>query len=77
MAEANKPATAITLTPAFKLIFLSVMFLTIVFLSISCFMTLAVAHPQSEEVRSLGDKCATAWQMGFGAIVGLIGGKVV
>jgi hypothetical protein len=77
VAGATPTATVITLSPAFKVILLCVMALTILFLGSNFYLAVAFAHPTPEDIRNLGEKCATAWQMGFGAIVGLIGGKAV
>jgi hypothetical protein len=73
MTNAESLATTITLTPAFKLIFICVTALTIIFLAMS--VTLICAVDQTDGKKSLTEKCSSAWQMGFGAIVGLIGGK--
>lgn len=75
MTDAESLATTITLTPAFKLIFICVTALTLLFLAIS--VSLVCAVDQTDGIKSLTEKCSTAWQMGFGAIVGLIGGKAV
>jgi hypothetical protein len=69
------PATAIVLTPAFKLIFFSVLGLTILSL-VGNFLAVLVPN-QTEEVKRLAETCSTTWKLGFGAIVGLIGGKVL
>jgi hypothetical protein len=59
----------------FKLTFASVLFLTVLSLGISLAL---VYHPaQSEEGKRLFETCSTTWKMGFGAIVGLIGGKTM
>jgi fucose permease len=61
------------LTPAFKLVFLSVLGLTILSLAVSVLLTLNPSP--SEEVRRLIETCSTTFKMGFGAMVGLIAGK--
>ena len=65
----------ITLTPTFKLVFLSVLGLTILSLVVSIWLA---EHPNpSEEMKRLIETCTTTYKMGFGAIVGLIGGKAL
>ena len=57
----------------FKWIFQTVLALTILSLVISLGLSL-FANPSSLQM-SLFETCTTTWKMGFGAIVGLIGGK--
>ncbi|MEV4568513.1 hypothetical protein AB0K12_32490 [Nonomuraea sp. NPDC049419] len=62
------------LRPRFKLIFFTVTALTVLALMLS--VLLAVLGGDSEQVRAASEACSTTYKMGFGAIVGLIGGKV-
>ena len=63
------------LTPRFKLIFGTVVALTTLSLVLS--VLLATFGSDSEQVKSTMEACSTMYKMGFGAIVGLIGGKVM
>jgi putative Mn2+ efflux pump MntP len=59
----------------FKWIFNTVLTLTIVSLAVSCGLSF-FTNPSSLQT-SLFETCTTTWKMGFGAIVGLIGGSRV
>jgi len=63
------------LTPRFKLIFRTVTALTVLSLTLS--VILAAFGGDSEQMQSAIEACSTTYKMGFGAIVGLIGGKVM
>lgn len=64
------------LTPRFKLVFVSVLCIT--GLSLLLGVSLALyADPANESVKPLIDTCSTTFKMGFGAIVGLLGGKTL
>jgi hypothetical protein len=56
-------------------VFLTVLLLTLVSLGVSVY--LAIRPDPSEEVKRLIETCSTTWKLGFGAIVGLIGGKAL
>ncbi len=56
----------------FKLIFLVVLTLTIISLIIA--VILALNEIESPRVQSLFETCSTCWKMGFGALIGLVGG---
>jgi hypothetical protein len=73
MAKQHGP---IDLTPAFKLIFLSVLALTFLSYVGSLFLAVFDASHPTENVKQLIDTFSTTWKLGFGAIIGLIGGKV-
>ena len=66
-------AKKIDLTPTFKLIFFTVLFLTILSLAVSLF--LVTRQDLTEDGKRLAETCSTTWKMGFAAIVGLIAGK--
>ncbi|MEW1912822.1 hypothetical protein AB0442_31040 [Kitasatospora sp. NPDC085895] len=62
------------LTPRFTLIFSTVAVLTVLALILN--VLLAAFGGDSEQVKAAAEACSTTYMMGFGAIVGLIGGKV-
>lgn len=70
------------LSPVFKLVFISVLGLTLFCLLAN--LGIAYATAGIKEARDIPDLtrqsynlCAFGWQSGFGAILGLIGGKLV
>ena len=73
--EGGTSQRTIVLSPIFKLIFLTVLGLTLISLVVALY--LASKGSITEYQADLFTTCSTTWKMGFGAIVGLIGGKVV
>ena len=69
----NPTTPRITLSTEFKLIFLTVVVLTVISLGVDIYLALFVA-PSPQTLR-LSETVSTAFKMGFGAIIGLIGGK--
>ena len=65
-----------SITPLFKLVFLSVLGLSILCLVANVVLAVQIERP-SAQVRDVLSTLSTAWKTGFGAIVGLIGGKAV
>lgn len=67
---------ATTVTPAFKLVFLTILALTVLALLLNVTLVVLIDSP-NDQAKSLIDTCSTITKAGFGAIVGLIGGKAV
>jgi hypothetical protein len=67
------PDNEADLTPRFKLIFSTVAALTVLALILT--VLLAVFGGDSEQVKAAAEACSTTYKMGFGAIVGLMGGR--
>jgi hypothetical protein len=72
----TEKAQLTTLTPIFKLVFLSVLGITFVALLVNVALVIFLNAP-SDQAKSLIETCSTILKAGFGAIVGLIGGKAV
>jgi hypothetical protein len=69
-------AVVITLSPAFKLVFLTIVGITVLTMIVSCYLvSLGPTNPPDPERSALLQAFATTWKLGFGAIVGLLGGK--
>lgn len=65
-----------TLSPRFKWTLVSIMGLTLLSLGVSLALVLMSSH-LTPEAKSLFETTTTTWKMGFGAIVGLVGGKAL
>ena len=64
------------LTPGFKLVFTSVLCLTVLSFLMGISLSLAIEKPSSN-INGWIETCSTTFKLGFGAIVGLIGGKAL
>lgn len=69
----NIEPKVISITPAFKLTFNAGLILTIISLVVAIYLSQIVA-PTPQQV-NLFDTCSTTWKMGFGVLIGLLGGK--
>jgi hypothetical protein len=61
-------------TPRFRLVFFSVLGLTVTLFLVDMILVLALHNP-STEAQNLMDLCSRLATIGFGAIIGLLGGK--
>ena len=59
--------------PHFNLIFFTVVAMTVLALLLT--VLLALFGGASDQVKAAAETCSTTYKMGFGAVVGLIGGK--
>jgi hypothetical protein len=59
--------------PYFKLAFAAVVAITVLALVLN--VLLALLGSDTDQVKAAAETCSTTYKMGFGAIVGLIGGK--
>jgi hypothetical protein len=64
---------AITVDPTFKLVFVSAVMLTLI--AFAAWIVVAMYAPSTEAAHSLVSGCETLTKTGFGAVVGLLGGK--
>jgi hypothetical protein len=65
-----------TLAPSFKWILISIMGLTLLSLGVSLALVWTI-DTLPTEAKSLFETMTTTWKMGFGALVGLVGGKAL
>jgi hypothetical protein len=70
----NAAESVVTLTPTFKLVFLSVLGITLICLMLAVFIAL---HQQTDATKNLNDKLLSVFTLGCGAIIGLLGGKTL
>lgn len=66
-------ARVISITPTFKLAFVAGLVLTIISLLVAIYLS-GIVEPTPQQV-NLFDTCSTTWKMGFGVLIGLLGGK--
>jgi hypothetical protein len=74
-SERSSTILTVTLSPVFKLVFLSVLGITGLSMVVGC--SLVGLGIQTQEGKALFDLCVTTWKLGFGAIIGLLGGKTI
>ncbi|MEU9285012.1 hypothetical protein AB0D57_09850 [Streptomyces sp. NPDC048275] len=75
-ATATDAAAVTTVTAHFKLVFICVTVITVLTLMASLYIGIFVEKP-TEAAKSAMDTCSTLANLGFGAMVGLLGGKAV
>ena len=71
----SHPTKIIYVSPYFKLVLGCIFILTIVSLCVSFY--LSGDKSLTDEAKKLIGVCTTCYQMGFGAIIGLLGGKAL
>ena len=80
-ATSMGPTTlTVTLSPAFKLVFLSVLGLTVLSLLIGCTLvglTMQTSRAMTPQENVMLDLCTSTFKLGFGAIIGMLGGKAL
>lgn len=60
----------------FKLVFLTVLVLTVVFFATAVFLSYTLPESPTDAQETLFEGCDFAWKACLGAILGLLGGKV-
>jgi hypothetical protein len=68
------PASHFKLSPLFKWVLASVVGLTAVSLGASLGLVMYFVNPPPAAERLI-ETCSTSWKLGFGTVIGLIGGK--
>lgn len=81
-SAANPPkgptVLTVTLSPAFKLVFCSVLGLTVLAMLVACCIVgLTRGRSLSPQENILFDLGTSTFKLGFGAIIGLMGGKAL
>ncbi len=74
MAKGKQPEQ-IELPVSFKTVFWVVVVLTSVSLAVNALLAFFPPAPQTDAVKKVLDACDSTWKAGFGAILGLLGGK--
>ena len=71
-----KPPARLTIAPAFKLVFFSVLGLTVLCLAGMVALVVIFQTP-NDQVKGAIELFSTLAKLGFGSIIGLLGGKVL
>ena len=75
---ASRDTVTITLTTQFKIVFGSVVLLTMLAMILSCSMIFSgVQMTPGSESAGLLQALITSWKLGFGAMIGMMGGKAM
>ena len=64
-----------TVSPTFKLVFWAVLLLTVLFALLAVIIAFFAPQPLTSTQQAVFETFNLMWKVGFGAIVGLIGGK--
>lgn len=64
-----------TVSPTFKLVFWAVLLLTVLFALLAVTIAFVAPQPLTSTQQAVFETLNLMWKVGFGAIVGLIGGK--
>ena len=75
MASTQSTTLTVNLSPVFKLVFVNVLGITILSMIITC--ALVAVHNETDQGKALFELFASITKMGFGAMVGLLGGKAI
>lgn len=59
----------------FKTVFWVAVGLTVLSLLVAVYLATRPAEMQNEQIKKIVETCDTTWKMGFGGILGLLGGK--
>ena len=70
-----KPTAPAELTALFKWLLLIDLVLTVLSLAVGVFLVLRFPKDAPDDVKQVVESCMTTWKFGFGAFIGLIGGK--
>jgi hypothetical protein len=73
--QASGPEPPVDLPVSFKAVFWVTVALTVLSLATAVFLATRPADMQTDAVKKLVETCDTTWKMGFGGILGLLGGK--
>jgi hypothetical protein len=79
-ADGNAPVLRTHLTPTFNTVFVAVVGLTVLSLLVTCTLvgiTVRTGRQMLEQEKVMFDLGATTFKLGFGAIIGLFGGKAL
>lgn len=80
IAASSSSTKTVTLSPTFNVVFLSVLGLTILSLLIGCVLvgvTVRSGREMTPQENVLFDLCTSTFKLGFGAMIGLFGGKAL
>jgi uncharacterized membrane protein len=70
----------VTITPIFKMVFLTVLGLTVICLLIGCSLvglTVSLGRNLTTQENVLFDLCTSTFKLGFGAMIGMFGAKAL
>ena len=77
-APTGRETVTITVTHQFKLVFGSVVLLTMMAMILSCSMIFSgVQMTPGSDQAGLLQALITTWKLGFGAMIGMMGGKAI